>query len=96
MGAESSAEEPYLWPSYMVKDMASNPLTSIPVHADVVHRLRTLKTADQTWDDFLIEMARDYVPAGWYEEMERRRREGDDVPGRVVLRRSRELARRGR
>jgi hypothetical protein len=79
----------------MVMSMASNPLTSIPVHADVVRRLRTLKTADQTWDDFLREMAEDYVPPGWYEEMERRRRVGQDIPGTGVLRRSRELARRG-
>jgi hypothetical protein len=80
----------------MVKGMASNHLTSIPVHADVVRRLRTLKTADQTWDDFLSEMAEDYVPPGWYGEMERRRQSGEDIPAAVVLRRSRELARRGR
>jgi hypothetical protein len=76
--------------------MASNPLTSIPVHADVVRRLRTLKTADQTWDAFLTEMADDYVPPGWCGEMERRRADGKDVAGREVLARSRELAARGR
>ena len=43
--------------------MAANPLTTIPVHAAVVNRLRTLKTADQTWDDLLSDMAEDYVPS---------------------------------
>ena len=76
--------------------MASNPLTSIPVHADVVHRLRSLKTADQTWDSLLTEMAEDYVPVAWYQLMERRRTKGRDVPGAVVLARSRRRAEQGR
>jgi hypothetical protein len=76
--------------------MASNPLTTIPIHSDVVRQLKTLKTADQTWDEFLLDMARDYVPPGWYAEMERRRHSGTDVDGPTVLKRSRELARRGR
>jgi hypothetical protein len=79
----------------MVKYMASNPLTSIPVHSDVVRRLRTLKTADQTWDDFLLEMAEDHVPPGWYAELERRRTEGVDIAGPAVIRRSRAKARNG-
>jgi hypothetical protein len=45
---------------------------------------------------FLTEMADDYVPPGWYGEMERRRADGKDVAGREVLARSRELAARGR
>jgi hypothetical protein len=75
--------------------MASNPLTSIPVHSDVVRRLRSLKTADQTWDDFLSEMADDHVPPGWYAELERRREGGLDIPGPEVLRRSKAKARSG-
>jgi hypothetical protein len=79
----------------MVMYMASNPLTSIPVHSNVVRRLRSLKTADQTWDDFLLEMAEDHVPPGWYAELERRRTVGVDVAGPEVLRRSRAKARSG-
>ncbi|NNN17099.1 MAG: hypothetical protein HKL79_01875 [Thermoplasmata archaeon] len=75
--------------------MATNPITTIPVHSNVLRHLRTLKTADQTWDDFLLEMSRDYVPPGWYSEMERRRGEGIEVPGNAVLKQSRELTRRG-
>lgn len=75
--------------------MGSSPLTSIPVHSDVVRRLRTLKSADQTWDQFLMDMADDYVPPGWYEEIERRRGPGLDVPMEDVLRKSRRLAAKG-
>ena len=75
--------------------MASNPLTSIPVHADVVHRLRSLKTADQTWDSLLQDMAEDYVPPAWYELMERRRSSGRDVSGTAVISRSRRKSGRG-
>lgn len=76
--------------------MSTNPLTTIPVHSDVVQRLRSLKTADQTWDQFLLEMAEDYVPPSWYAEIERRRHTGADVSGESVLKRSREQAHRGR
>lgn len=76
--------------------MATGTLTSIPLHSEVVKRLRALKTADQTWDDFLSEMAEDYVPLAWYSEMDRRRQVGEDISGSAVLRRSRELAKRGR
>ncbi len=76
--------------------MASNSLTSIPVHSDVVRRLRSLKTADQTWDSLLAEMAEDYVPAAWYNMMERRRLAGRDVSGDEIISRSRLRAQRGR
>lgn len=75
--------------------MAAGTLTSIALHSEVVKRLRALKTADQTWDDFLTDMAEDYTPPGWFNEMERRRRTGKDVSGSTVIRRSRELAKRG-
>ncbi len=75
--------------------MAGSSLTSIPVHSNVVRRLRSLKSADQTWDDFLMDMADDYVPPGWYDEIERRRGPGADIPMDQVLQRSRELHRKG-
>lgn len=75
--------------------MASQSLTSIPVHSNVVRRLRSLKSADQTWDDFLMDMADDYIPPGWYDEIERRRGPGHDVPMAKVLQRSRNLASKG-
>jgi len=76
--------------------MATGTLTTIPVHAEVLRRLRTLKTADQTWDTFLLEMAEDYTPPGWYAELERRRVQGADIEGREVIRKSRAMARHGK
>jgi len=75
--------------------MASNTLTTIPVHAEVVKRLRTLKTADQTWDDFLLELASDYVPRSWVEELERRSRTSasKDIAGDDVFHQSRSMRR---
>ncbi|MDE1822599.1 MAG: hypothetical protein KGJ23_12300 [Euryarchaeota archaeon] len=75
--------------------MATDRLSSIPAHAHVIERLQKLKTANQTWDRFLLDMAEDYLPPGWYEEMERRRGSGVDVRGSEVLRRSRAQAKKG-
>jgi hypothetical protein len=75
-------------------EMESNPLTNISVHADVMRRLRSLKSADQTWDNFLTEMADDYTPPSWYEELERRRSAGEDEAGPFMIARSRKLAAR--
>jgi len=88
--------ESSIYAHHVQSDMASHSLTSIPVHSDVVRRLRSLKSADQTWDDFLTDMADDYVPPGWYDEIERRRGPGVDLPMEDVLRRSRELASKGK
>ena len=65
--------------------------TSITLHHDVLHRLRALKTANQTWDDFLLELAREYVPRAWVDELERRAQDPveRDIPGDRVMRRSR-------
>lgn len=76
--------------------MAAQAPISIPVHSHVVRRLKSLKGANQTWDDFLMDMAEDYVPAGWYAEIERRRSQGADVSMEQVLRRSHAVARKGR
>jgi hypothetical protein len=67
--------------------MVSSPLTTISVHSDVLSRLRRLKIADQTWDEFLLEMADDYVPRAWVEELERRAKDpaSGDVPADQVF-----------
>lgn len=61
----------------------SKGLTSISLHSAVWHRLHGLKTANQTWDDFLLELSRDCVPRSWVEELERRAQDplANDVPG---------------
>lgn len=76
--------------------MGGGALTSIPVHSDVVSRLKSLKSADQTWDEFLMDMADDYIPPGWYDEIERRRGPGVDIPMGQLMQRSRELASKGK
>ena len=76
--------------------MSVNPMTSIPVHSDVLRHLRERKTGGKTWDQFLLELAEDYDPPGWIAEMERRRKHGRDVPGDSVLRFHAKLRRQGR
>lgn len=69
----------------------SKGVTSITVHTEVLEKLQDRKTANQTWDDFLLALLEDYVPRSWVEELERRARDpvAKDVPGDEVLRRSR-------
>lgn len=69
----------------------SKGVTSITVHTDILEKLQERKTANQTWDEFLLALLEDYVPRAWVEELERRARDpvALDVPGDAVLRRSR-------
>jgi len=53
--------------------MASEDLiTSIPVHQSTLRALRGAKTADQTWDDFLMALADDYISPSLRAELDRR------------------------
>ncbi len=74
--------------------MTGSSRTSIPVDSNVMRRLRSLKSADQTWDVFLMDMADDYVPLGWYAEIELRRGVGVDIPMDQVLQQSRGIQRK--
>ena len=47
-------------------------VTSIPVHQSTLRALRSAKTADQTWDDFLISLADDYISPNLRRELDRR------------------------
>ena len=76
--------------------MSANPMSSIPVHAEVLRRLQARKTGSKTWDEFLLDLVEDYDPPEWLAEMERRRRSGRDVPGTSIERLHNELKRRGR
>jgi predicted CopG family antitoxin len=71
-------------------------MTSIPVHADVLRRLQARKTGGKTWDEFLLELAEDYDPPEWIEELERRKARGRDVSSATIERLHEELKRRGR
>ncbi len=50
--------------------MASKRLTPTPVYSAVVRRLNALTVVNHTWDGFLTDMAEEYVPPGWYEEID--------------------------
>ena len=47
-------------------------VTSIPVHHSTLQALRGAKTADQTWDDFLMALADDYISPPLRVELNRR------------------------
>jgi len=51
---------------------AEDVVTSIPVHASTLRALRSAKTAEQTWDDFLIALADDYISPSLRMELDRR------------------------
>jgi hypothetical protein len=76
--------------------MSANPMTSIPVHADVLRRLQDRKIGGKTWDQFLLDLVEDYDPPEWIAEMEHRRRRGRDISGASIERLHEELQRRGR
>lgn len=76
--------------------MSANPMTSIPVHTDVLRRLQDRKTGGKTWDEFLLDLIEDYDPPEWIAEMERRRARGRDVSGTSIERMHAELKRQGR
>jgi hypothetical protein len=47
-------------------------VTSIPIHQSTLRALRGAKTADQTWDDFLLSLADDFIPPTLRAELDRR------------------------
>lgn len=47
-------------------------VTSIPVHQSTLRALRGAKMADQTWDDFLLALADDYLAPSQRAELDRR------------------------
>ena len=76
--------------------MSASPMTSIPVHANVLRHLQSRKMGDKTWDEFLLDLVEDYDPPGWIAEMGRRRIRGRDVTGATIERLHESLKRRGR
>ena len=69
-------------------------VTSIPVHQSTVRALRGVKTADQTWDDFLMALADDYISPTLKRELDRRLRSEEIVSGAEMKREFSEWRRR--
>ena len=60
--------------------------TSIPVHQSTLRALRSAKSADQTWDDFLLALADDYIPPPLKRELDRRLRSEPIISGAEMKR----------
>lgn len=69
--------------------------TSIPVHRSTLRALRGVKTAEQTWDDFLMALADDYISPVLKRELDRRLATEEVVPG-AAMKREYSKWRRGR
>ena len=60
--------------------------TSIPIHQSTLLSLRGVKTADQTWDDFLLALADDYLSPAFRRELDRRLVTDEIIPGAAMKR----------
>lgn len=61
-------------------------ITSIPVHQSTLLALRGVKTAEQTWDDFLMALADDYISPSLRRELDRRLATEEVVSGTAMKR----------
>jgi hypothetical protein len=59
----------------------TDPVTSIPVHQSTLRALRGTKMADQTWDDFLLALADDFISPSMRADLDRRLRTEPIIPG---------------
>ncbi|MCI4350164.1 MAG: hypothetical protein L3K15_01435 [Thermoplasmata archaeon] len=69
--------------------MASDPITSISVHASTLRMLQPFKRGDMTWDDVLVDFVEEHLPQEFVREMARRARMRPSVTLDVVLKENR-------
>jgi hypothetical protein len=69
-------------------------VTSIPVHQSTLRALRGTKMANQTWDDFLLALADDFISPSLQAELNRRLRSEPVVSGAEMKREFAERRRR--
>lgn len=69
-------------------------VTSIPVHQSTLRALKGTKMANQTWDDFLLALADDFIAPSLQAELNRRLRTERVVSGAVMKREFAERRRR--
>lgn len=68
--------------SIILKMMSgTDAVTSIPVHQSTLRALRGSKTANQTWDDFLLALADDFISPSLRADLDRRLRSERIVAG---------------
>lgn len=74
----------------------SDPLTSIPLHRSTLDVLQRVKSAAETWDDFLMSLTDDYLSPALKAELDKRLETHKIVPGAVAKQEFEESRRRGR
>ena len=60
--------------------MATDRMTSIPVHASTVRMLQPFKRGDMTWDDVLIVFIVEHVPEEFVRAMIQEAEKGPGIP----------------
>ncbi len=75
---------------------ATDAITSIPLHQSTLRVLRRVKSAAETWDEFLINVTDDYLSPSLRAELDRRLTSDRIVTGAEARREFEELRRRAR
>jgi hypothetical protein len=75
---------------------AANDVTSIPVHRSTLRVLQRVKSAAETWDEFLITVTDDYLSPALRSELDRRLKTDRVVSGEQARREFRERRKRAR
>lgn len=52
--------------------MATDPITSISIHASTLRMLQPFKRGDMTWDDVILDFLEEHVPREFIEEVVRK------------------------
>jgi hypothetical protein len=74
----------------------SDPVTSIPLHRSTLRLLQRVKTAAETWDDFLLTITDDYVSPAHRHQLDRRLRTEKIISGGQAKQEFEERRRRAR
>jgi len=75
---------------------ATDAITSIPLHQSTLRVLQRVKSAAETWDEFLINVTDDYVSPSLRAELDRRLKSDRIVTGTAARHEFREQRKRAR
>ena len=91
-----SSEHPYTMIVMMTIVPTSDAITSIPLHRSTLRVLQQVKSAAETWDEFLINVTDDYLSPSLRAELDRRLVTDRVVTGAEARREFEERRRRAR
>lgn len=80
----------------MVMMATSDPVTSIPVHRSTLRVLQRVKSAAETWDEFLEALTDDYISPALRSELDERLKREGIVSGARAKQEFKEQRRRAR